>query len=40
MKTKLQHGHGWKDLPAEDKHFFYEMGVSAIAAAAIVVLLG
>ena len=35
MDTQTQ-GHGWKQLPAEDKHFFYEMGVGAIAAAALV----
>ena len=32
-------GHGWKELPVEDKHFFYEMGVSTIAAAALVLLI-
>lgn len=38
MDTQNQ-GHSWKDLPAEDKHFFYEMSVSTIAAAALVMLL-
>lgn len=37
MDTQVQ-GHGWNSLRAEDKHFLYEMGVSAIAAAAIVLL--
>ena len=39
MDTQTQ-GHGWKDVRVEDKHFFYEMGVSAITAAALVILLG
>ena len=31
-------GHGWNDLPAEDKHFFYEWSASAVAATALVIL--
>lgn len=38
MNTQVQQGHGWSSLPKEDKHFFYEAGISAIAAAAIVLL--
>lgn len=39
MNTHAEH-HMWQDLPPEDRGFMYEMGVSAIAAAAIVLLLG
>jgi hypothetical protein len=35
MDTQIE-GHGWQELPVEDKHFFYEMGASAIAAAVLV----
>ena len=38
MDTQIE-GHGWQELPVEDKHFFYEMSVSTIAAAALVMLL-
>lgn len=33
-------GTSWKELPQEDRNFLYELGVSAVAAAAIVMLLG
>jgi hypothetical protein len=39
MKMQTE-GHGWQDLSQKDRNFFYEMGVSAIAAAAIVLLFG
>jgi hypothetical protein len=39
MKMQTE-GHRWPDLPREDRNFLYEMGVSAIAAAAIVILFG
>jgi hypothetical protein len=31
---------GWKDMTQQDRNFLYELGVSAIAAAAIVFFLG
>lgn len=33
-------GHRWQDLPQQDRNFMYELGVSAVASAIIVVLLG
>lgn len=36
----LTPGHRWKDLPQQDRNFLYELGASAVAAAAIVVLFG
>ena len=39
MKLQLE-GSRWKDLPQKDKNFFYEMGASAIVAAAIVLIFG
>jgi len=36
---KTEHS-AWRDLPQEDRNFLYELGVSAVAAAAIVLLLG
>ncbi len=36
----LTPGHRWQDLSKQDRNFLYELGVSAVAAAAIVVLLG
>ena len=39
MKLQTE-GHRWQDLSQADRNFLYEMGVSAIAAAAIVILLG
>ncbi len=34
----LTPGHRWKDLPKEDRNFLYELGVSAVASAIIVLL--
>lgn len=39
LTPKTEH-HMWQDLPSEDREFFYELSASAIAAAAIVLLLG
>jgi hypothetical protein len=39
MKLQTE-GHRWQDLSQDDRNFLYELAVSAIASAAIVVLLG
>jgi hypothetical protein len=34
--TLITQGHRWQDLPQKDRNFLYELGVSAIVSAAIV----
>ncbi len=36
----LTPGHRWQDLSKQDRAFLYELGVSAVASAIIVILAG
>jgi hypothetical protein len=38
--TWITEENGWKKLPKDEKYFVYELGLSAIGATAIVLLLG